>query len=83
VSRSLAAEQRAVTWSSLLVGGALGVAVALAPLATTGTSRASSEAVALGAGAFLAGLLVCTLVVGSLVRRLPARVNPLPDPWQQ
>jgi hypothetical protein len=83
VSRSLATEQRAVTWSSVLGGGIVGAAVALATLPTAGTSSTTFEAAALAAGAFLAGFLACTVVVGSLVRRMPARVNPLPDPWLQ
>jgi hypothetical protein len=81
VSASLAAEQRAVTWSSLLVGGLLGVGLAVTNLPPPGGSPSNLAAIALGAGAFLAALLVGTLLIGAVVRRLPNRVKPVPDPW--
>jgi hypothetical protein len=82
VARSLAAEQRPVTGSSLLAGGLLGAALALAVLPPPQWSQTVLVLAALGVGVFLSGLVVGALAVGSVVRRLPARVNPLPDRWQ-
>jgi hypothetical protein len=83
VARSLAAEQGAVTSSSLLAGGLIGIVLALAVLPLPGAPRTAAEEVALGACAFLAALLAATLVVGAVVRRMPARVNPLSDDWRR
>ena len=80
VARSLAVEQHAVTWSSLLPGGLLGVLVAAATQPGPGAT-ATSLLAALAAGALVAGFAACTLVVGAIARRVPARGNPLPDPW--
>jgi hypothetical protein len=82
VGRSLAAEQSAIAGSSLLAGAVLGAALALAVLPLPTASQMTLEVAALGAGAFMFSLLVGTLAVGSVARRLPARVNPLPDQWQ-
>jgi hypothetical protein len=83
VARSLAAEQGAVTSSSLLAGCFLGVVLALAVLPLPDAPRATAEQVALGASAFLAALLATTFLVGSIVRRMPPRVNPLSDEWRR
>jgi hypothetical protein len=83
VARSLAAEQGAVTSSSLLAGCFLGIVLALAVLPLPDAPRATAEQVALGASAFLAALLATTFVVGSIVRRMPPRVNPLSDEWRR
>ena len=80
VSESLAAEQRAVTWSSLLAGGLLGTALAWFTPSAAGARPASFWGAAAAACACLAGLLVWTIGVGALARRLPAGSGPGPGP---
>jgi len=79
VSRSLAAEQAAITASSLIVGGLLGAALTTVVLPLPAATTA--ELAAAGAVTYVLALLLGTLVVGTVVRRVPAWVNPMSDPW--
>jgi hypothetical protein len=74
VRRSLALEQRAVTWQGLAFGALFGVALALAllPLADLRT-HAASEAEAVGC--VLAGFVLAVLATGWAVRRWLGRLD--------
>lgn len=77
LARSLAAEQVATARASLLIGTLLGLALGLVALPLPGsTDRLAPFAVAAVAAAG-ACLLAGSLTVGSVSRRLPARINPL------
>jgi hypothetical protein len=77
LARSLAAEQLATARASLIVGTLLGLAMTLVVLPVPGLTP-QFLVLALGAMAF-AGicLLVGSMAVGSVARRLPTRIDPL------
>ena len=69
----------AITASSLIVGGLLGAALTTVVLPLPAATTA--ELAAAGAVTYVLALLLGTLVVGTVVRRVPAWVNPMSDPW--